>query len=258
MLLYSLKHSLLSQRDPCASPAFCEAFRDEHSLVRCAQKHGFDYFLNYYGQQAIKRHQFEVACGALDIPLSGRRLLDIGPGTGDSLCVARERGAVATFAVDVEPFFVRLALLRGHAAFLKDYRSRCVRGLYFPIEVRGVDVIWCKGALNCSQVNTSQRIGRQMFRDWLVGFDFTDWVAQAVALLNPGGVFVFVPAVDRRQTKIVDLHYPLETFHWIEDVDEWRRSFFADVLAQFGFKPVDNIPHLTHPRAFPMAWILRR
>jgi SAM-dependent methyltransferase len=46
----------------------------------------------------------------------GRRVLDIGPGAGHFLDIARERGAL-TVGLDWDPFVVRYVQLKGHVAF---------------------------------------------------------------------------------------------------------------------------------------------
>jgi hypothetical protein len=153
---------------------------------------------------------------------------------------------------------VRLALLRGHCAWLRDY-TLSEGGRYFPLEVNGLDLVWCKGALNCSAVNAARSFGsRQMLSYILRGFRFERWLEELKSLLAPRGHCVFVPAVDRRLAPISDPSYPLETYHYVDDVVAWDGSFYASVLRAAGFESVKDIPYVNHPQAFPTAWVYRR
>lgn len=240
------------------SPALSSDICTESDLVATARKNGFDYFTNYYEQRTAKRRSFAAAVSHLDVELSGATALDVGPGTGDALDVARELGARSTQAIDSEPYFVRLALLRGHCAWLRD-DTLSEGGRYFPREVNGANLVWCKGALNCSTVNSARSFGsRLMLADIRKGFRFQRWLQELKSLLAPRGLCVFVPAVDRRQIPISDPSYPLETYHYVDDVVAWDGSFYASVLRAAEFESVKDIPYVNHPQAFPTAWVYRR
>lgn len=246
------------RRSVGSSPALSPDICTEGDLVAMARKGGFGYFTNYIDQREVKRRSFAAAIAHLKVELSGATVLDVGPGTGDSLDVARELGARSTQAIDSEPYFVRLALLRGHCAWLRDC-TLIEDGRYFPPEVTGATLVWCKGALNCSEVNRARSWGsRAMLTRIRKGFCFQRWIRELQSLVAPSGTLVFVPAVDRRPTKICDPSYPIETYHYIDDPDAWDASFYASVLRAAEFESVKNIPYVNHPLAFPTAWVWRR
>lgn len=188
--------------------------------------------------------------------------MDIGPGTGDSLLAARKLGASRTMCVDSNPYFVKIALLRGHQAYLKDYTFRrsafTSHGKFFPCEVAGVDFIWSKGAINCEYVNQGTKIGAHWLKNQIKGFCFRAWVIEMKSLLNKGGQILFMPAVNRKTEQIVDEDYPIVTNYWVDDVDEWDTSYYAKILLNEGFTFVKNIAKYNHPQAFPTAFLYQK
>ena len=236
-------------------PAFSPAICSEEELFKLADRNKNTYFSNYYGERDIKRQQFISAISHLKIDLNNKVVLDLGPGTGDSLEVAKEMGAARCMAVDSDPYFVKLQLLRGHQAYLKDYTRKAISGGYFPPEAHGADFIWCKGALNCVDVNKGRSIGTRMAKDIIKRFNFASWVREMKSLLNAEGSILFLPAVERKDKQIVDPDYPIKTYYWIEDEEAWDRSYFATILESEGFKQIKDIPHFNQPLAFPTAYI---
>lgn len=63
----------------------------------------------------IKRGIAEALLDGYGLDVAGRRVLDVGPGLGQFLDVARERGAL-TVGFDYDPYIVRWLQLRGHIA----------------------------------------------------------------------------------------------------------------------------------------------
>ena len=112
-----------------------KSIQNEKELVELAKKQNFNYFLNYYNEKKFKRISFQNALSNLKIDLKNKVILDIGPGTGDTLEVAKELGASRCMAVDMEPFFVKFLILKGYQVFYKNYTVSRYNGRYFPIEV---------------------------------------------------------------------------------------------------------------------------
>jgi len=108
-------------------------------IIWVGKKNNFTYFTNYYAEN--KRNQSLSAINHIAINIKGKSVLDIGPGAGDSLEVAKSLGASRCLEIDSEPYFIKLVLLRGHQAYLKDYTMRSGKNGYFPQEVAGVDFI---------------------------------------------------------------------------------------------------------------------
>lgn len=230
---------------------------NEADLVKLAEERNFNYFNNYYKERDHKRVSFRNAISHLNINLNGKVFLDIGPGTGDSLDVAKEMGAARCMAVDMEPFFIKLLLLRGYQAYLKNYTtSRLTRG-FFPAEVGGVDFIWSKGALNCVDVNNGAKNIVRKSKDHIKGFDFNKWIIEMKSMLNPGGAILFMPAVGLRKEKLIDKKYPLTTYYYVDDVESWDKSFFSKILIKNEFSLIKDIPKYNHPKAFPTAFLYR-
>ena len=111
----------------------------ESDLLSLAEDLNIRYFTHYYPQQEIKENQFQAALDYLQIDIANKSIIDIGPGTGDSLQLAKKLGATKTVALDVNPFFVKLALIRGHSSYMKNYtvsRDRLGKRVkFFPPEI---------------------------------------------------------------------------------------------------------------------------
>lgn len=232
--------------------------KTEEDLLKFAEDENIRYFTHYYGQKTIKQNQFKAALDYLNIDLSNKSVLDIGPGTGDSLQLARELGASKTVALDNNPFFVKLALIRGHSSYMKNYTiSRDGYGKrtsFFPAELESYDFVYSKGALNCDLVNKGQDFGIRRAKDFIKGFNFQLWVEEFKLSVKRGGDGLFIPAPPKQDEWFDDPSYPIQTDYWVRDPNTWENSYFSKILIRNGFKVISEIPGLTHQKAFPRAY----
>jgi hypothetical protein len=76
---------------------------------------------------------------ALSVNLQGKRFLDIGPGYGSALDVARERGAASHDFVDYDPFVCTFNRLKGHSGQRLDVRTELCR-----MDTGRYDFLWLK------------------------------------------------------------------------------------------------------------------
>ena len=225
-------------------------------LVDLAIQNKNFYFTNYFNEQDIKRNQFRIPIDHLGIQIKDKIILDIGPGTGDSLIEAISMGAKKVLAVDNNPYFTKLQILRGVHTYYKNYtRKDIITGRYFPIELSGVDFIWSKGAMNGPQINKDQNTLKGKFRNIFKMFNFSDWVDEVISLLNANGKILFMPAPTKQEKYIEDKNYPISTDYWVPDVEQFDNSYFANVLLSKGFKQIKGIEKYNHPLAFPTAYL---
>ncbi len=236
-------------------PAFdCE---DEQSLVAFAESINNDYFNDYYKEAKAKEEQFLAGIKKIGFELDGKRVLDIGPGTGDSLQVAKRLGAIQTIAIDKHPLFSSLASLRGHCSYLCDYKKKDSRGRYFPIETKGVDLIWSKGAIEFFTDNNITTYAKRIEHK-ISSFSYEDWFNEAKSLLKNSGAFIFTPAISKQSSEIIDPDYPITTNYWVPDVNKYAQSDISRLLTNLGFERYDNIKKLNHKKAFPFTWIYHK
>lgn len=232
----------------------CRNFRVEQArslkaVRRIAISRGFTYFLDYDKQIATKKREFMSAVSFFKIPLKGQRVLDVGPGTADSLDVAKAEGAAQTLFIEEEPIFVRFAQLKGHTGIRHNYTFTP----FFPAGWKGTfDFIYTKGSINCQWVNEQHAKREAGNIDGY--FDFDAWVKELIALIQPTGHIVLLPAMWRQPTRIIDEAYDLDTYYWCPDIAAYRASFFTQTLLKYGFRAVDNVPGLTQEQAFPLAF----
>lgn len=227
-------------------------FQKKAEVEDYAEKNGFTYFLNYAKQQEAKRRQFRSAVDLSGHNLNCASVLDIGPGTSDSLDVALELGASHTTFIDEEPYFYHYGRVKGHSGVLGNYYLRP----FFPGEWRGkFDFIYTKGSINCGWVDQQNLWRRNLhIRGY---FDFESWVDSVIGMLRSGGCIVLLPSMPRQKEEIFDDAYDLRTFYYCPDVEEYRRSFFVRTLVSKGFRTHDRIDGLTQEKAFPLAFVYR-
>lgn len=210
---------------------------------------GFTYFLDYDKQIPTKKREFMSAVNFFKIPLGGKRVLDVGPGTADSLDVAKAEGAAETLFIEEEPVFVKFAELKGHKGVKHNYTFTP----FFPADWKGsFDFIYTKGSINCQWVNEQQAYRESGHINGY--FNFDAWVKQLVTLIRPDGHIVLLPAMWLQPTRILDEVYDLDTYYWCPDVEAYKQSFFTQTLLKHGFTAVDNVPGLTQEKAFPLAF----
>lgn len=230
----------------------------ESDLLSLAEDLNIRYFTHYYPQQEIKENQFQAALDYLQIDIANKSIIDIGPGTGDSLQLAKKLGATKTVALDVNPFFVKLALIRGHSSYMKNYtvsRDRLGKRVkFFPPEIENYDFVYSKGSLNCDLVNQGRGFGVRKAIDLIKGFDFQSWVDEFKSLVKSGGDGLFIPAPPKQDEWFEDTSYPIKTDYWVRDAEEWENSYFSKILIDSGFTVISEIPGLTHEKAFPRAY----
>lgn len=208
-----------------------------------AREMGYTYFLDYDAQIETKRREFRSALEHFGVSVAGKSVLDVGPGTADSLDCAQEMGAAETLFVEGEPFFVKFAEIKGHRGWATDYTAEP----FFPAALRhAVDVIYTKGSINCVWVNEQHASSGR--------FDFPKWVDALKTLLKPGGEMILMPAMGRQEERIIDPEYDLDTYYWCADVDAYRQSHFVQTLVDKGFEVVEKVPGFTQPKAFPLAF----
>lgn len=215
-----------------------------------AKELGFTYFLDYDHQIPTKRREFLAAVNYFGQDLRGRVVLDVGPGTADSLDFAKELGASETLFIEEEPFFVRFATLKGHVGVEKNYTY----DPFFPREWKEkIDFLYTKGSINCEWVNEQQRLRDS--GDPAGYFDFDAWIRSLLNLMEPrSGSAILVPAMSLQASRIVDATYDLDTYYWCPDVARYRESFFCTTLVAHGFQIVENVQGFTQEKAFPFAF----
>jgi len=223
-------------------------------LLIVGKQINYNYYVHYAEKPNTKQREFRSAIDTLNINLQGKTMLDIGPGTGDSMDVAKQMGATYTFFIDGDPFFYKHNKLKGHDGILRDYT-------YYPfIKLnKKFDFIWLKGSTNSDMAIIEQNISvntiKQIIKRIVIKpFNFEKWVDELINLLNPGGQILLLPAARYQETAITDPEYDLTTNYWVPDVPTFEKSRFSTILFKAGFQPIRDIPYYNQPLAFPLAF----
>lgn len=96
----------------------------------------------------------------LEIDLIGKKFLDLGPGVGHSLDVARMRGAL-TYFVDRDVFISKYCQNKGHELIAMDYFELPLK------DIGRYDVVLSRGSLNVDWMN-DVNFHIDLFLNWLV------------------------------------------------------------------------------------------
>ena len=230
--------------------ALAQSAKTLEDLREKAHSLNFTYFTDYDAQIATKRREFSSAIAHFGIHIDGKTVLDIGPGTADSLDVAKDMGASVTSFVEEEPFFVRFAELKGHSGITTNYTFKP----FFDESMKGkFDLVYTKGSINCEWVNQQNKM--LLDGDPSHFFKFDIWLDELISLLKPEtGQIILMPAMDRQDERIIDEEYDLDTYYWCPDVEKYRNSYFSQTLVKKNFKIVEGIPNFNQPKAFPQAF----
>ncbi|MES2990220.1 MAG: class I SAM-dependent methyltransferase [Pseudomonadota bacterium] len=146
-------------------------------------------FAAYKAWDPISRKDVSAVLDALSIDINGKRFLDVGPGYGSALDIARERGASAVEFVDYDPFVCAFNRIKGHTGWCTDVRTKLS-----SIAPRQYDFIWLKATFSANRFIDRER-GLGMLGFYLYP-KLESILTDVDRLLAPGGIAVFCPHWD--------------------------------------------------------------
>ena len=214
----SLWHRWKSFRDQRIYEKLASSFSNIDDFMRYAEKVGHHNLLQYHRGNADERRRiFQSLFTTLDISLKGASFLDLGPGYGDSLDLAREDGATCVEFVDYDPYAVVFNTLKGYKGHRFDYVVG--KGLT-PLFPNKYDVILSKGSINADAFNRKEP-GMILFPTWL---------AQVENLASARGQIIICPTFDRGE------RMSGASYHVCRDPEAFRQSWFTQILLENGYK----------------------
>jgi len=185
----------------------------------------------YLAHAGGKAHtMFQTLFDNLGVQFQGRSFIDLGPGRGDSLDIARENGAVAEF-VDYDPYVVALNTLKGFKGYMLDYT---VKGLT-RLRPRKYDFILSKGSINADRFNRKDPS--------LI--PFPRWVRQVEDLASSDGRIVLCPTYDKGDGSYA-----------CKDKDAFLQSMFTRTLLGNGYR-IMFVEGFNDERGFPFTFYKR-
>jgi hypothetical protein len=143
-------------------------------------------FSVYERWDTYARRDLAYFLDAVSINLEGARFLDVGPGYGSALDVARERGAISAEFVDYDPFVFAFNRLKGHVGTRLDVRRELAN-----LAPRQYELVWLKATFNADRFIRRQRRGWQSPLDHYP--DLERLILDVDKLIAPGGAAVFCP-----------------------------------------------------------------
>lgn len=170
-----------------------------------------------------KRAAIAATLIAYDVQVTGRRVLDIGPGYGDFLDVCRERGAL-TVGLDHDPLVVRWLQLRGHIAL----RGNVLHSLK-PLHAQPFDLINSTGSII---VEYFSLVGLGRLRRLLVRLE---------EHLAPGGRILICPYFEHGPGRVRKIRDPLN-------------CPFTDTMRSAGYAVLPRIPGVHDDHMYTLTY----
>lgn len=168
----------------------------------------------------------------LDIDLTDKAVLELGPGWGEFLGLAESRGAKSIDFVDHNPYCFTYNRLLGYNGFKNDY---CGLQAFREIPIRKYDVILSRGSIN------ADRFERDFFHKTGRKLGFQRWLNRLEFLAKDGADIIICPTYDAG---------------WggeYEYQNIGRRKVF-EWMAFRGYDVIEDIKKFNHSKCFPYVF----
>lgn len=194
-------------------------------------------FHGYEQWDPISRRDIAAVLDTLSVELRGKTFLDIGPGYGSAMDIARERGADRVEFVDYDPFVCAFNRLKGHAGRRLDVRRQL--GRLCP---QTYDFIWLKATFSADRFLALDKQG--LLRRFKLYPPLADILRDVDQLLAPGGTVAFCPHWDCASGR-----------RRIENV---RTTTVAATLAEHGYRTLPWIDGHNMEPFYPLSFAKTR
>lgn len=192
-------------------------------------------YLNWAEADKIKI--FAKIYDALKIDFKGKSVIDIGPGSGESLIEARNRGAAKLSFLDRDAMITRYCELLGFNAIFTDYSYGLANKTI--VETTGKhDIVFCKGAVNADYINQHINSG-DIVAQWL--YEIT------------GEVCIFIPTWEKGE-EVNGNYYTCVG----ERMVKYLQSPLHKSLIEYGFVVHKGESITDNADRFPITYILKK
>lgn len=198
-------------------------YKIEHGALTRYYELGADY----------RRKVFLALFDWLEGEVKNRSFLDIGPGLGDSLDIAKERGASAIEFVDQDPFYSVWCELKGFKGYT-GFNYITGDGLT-PVQPNKFDIILSKGSINSDRFNRKEA--------GLI--PIAEWLSQIDSIANEGADIFITPTFDKGAD-------PKTSYH-CKDVEAFKQSMLSKTMTDFGYHII-FLDGFNHPQKFPVTF----
>jgi len=207
--------------------------RQFHALMETVQD---PVFMECAKIDCLNRREFCTVLDSVEIDLRGRSFLDIGPGYGSTLDIARERGASLIEFVDYNPFMFTFNRLKGFKGYNLDARRHLTR-----LRSQTYDLIWLKGTFSADRLILVDRFPVLSCVRWYPKLGgLLDQIEQLAA---PSGQIVFCP------------HWQPKNGEWI--ISDIRKTSLYRTFEDRGYR---SLPYIEghNMGAYPMTFYKRQ
>ena len=152
-------------------------------------------------------------------------MLDIGPGVGTFMEVAKMKGANNIEYVEYDPIFMHYLKLKGYKGYFINYMGP---NGFEPMLQNRYDFIVSKGSINGDIFNALIKNPNRR------RISLTKWLDQVETMLNPGGKIIITPN-----------HGTAETEYVCDDLDQFYSSDFTSIMLERGYTLYQTIKGYT-------------
>lgn len=211
-----------------------KSFDNVDEFLEFAGKKGHSSYLSSSESREKIRDVFKSLYEALNINFKDASFMDLGPGYGDSLDLARERGATTVEFVEYNPYLMAFNVLKGFRGYMLNYT---VGNGLTPLYPKKYDVILSKGSINADRVNRKE-----------AGIiPFPKWIEQVENIAAPKGQIIICPTFDRGTETYMG------SYHVCTNPEAFKHSWFSQVLKDKGYKII-YIENFNNPKRFPFTF----
>lgn len=168
---------------------------------------------------------FKSLVKELQLDLNGLSVLDIGPGVGTFMEVAKMKGASNIEFVDYDPVFIKYLELKGYKGYYINYMYP--NGFGAILQNR-YDFILSKGSIHGDRFNDLIKNPNRR------RISLDKWLNQVESMLNPGGQIIITPTYGTAENK-----------YQCSDLEKFRNSEFVLTMLRYGYKIYSTIEGYT-------------
>lgn len=173
----------------------------------------------------------------MHIDFRGASFLDLGPGYGYALDLARESGAAKAEFVDYDPYIVIMNTLKGFKGYRLNYMIGKGLNSLYP---RKYDIILSKGSINGDEFNRRE--------PGII--PFPRWLDQLENVASNNAHIVICPTFDRGE------EMDGASYYVCSDPKAFRESWFSKVLLDRGYEII-FINGFNEQKRFPFTYYKR-